>query len=94
MEDIFSMDHVGSVGFGMIQEHYIYCALYFCDYSINSTSDDQALDPGGWGIPEITLLRTEEKSLFRDRGAWPTIVHGVARVRHNLVTKPPPPPQP
>ena len=68
MEDIFSMDHVGSVGFGMIQEHYIYCALYFCDYSINSTSDDQALDPGGWGIPEITLLRTEEKSLFRDRG--------------------------
>ena len=71
MEDIFSMDHVGSVGFGMIQEHYIYCALYFCDYSINSTSDDQALDPGGWGIPEITLLRTEEKSLFRDRGQGP-----------------------
>ena len=68
MEDIFSMDHVGSVGFQMIQEHYIYCALYFCYYSINSTSDDQALDPGGWGIPEITLLRTEEKSLFRDRG--------------------------
>ena len=26
-----------------------------------------------------------------DRGAWQTTVHGVARVRHDLVTKPPPP---
>ena len=26
-----------------------------------------------------------------DRGAWRAIVHGVARVRHNLATKPPPP---
>ena len=26
-----------------------------------------------------------------DRGAWQAAVHGVARVRHNLVTKPPPP---
>ena len=26
-----------------------------------------------------------------DRGAWGTIVHGVARVRHDLATKPPPP---
>ena len=25
-----------------------------------------------------------------DRGAWQNIVHGVARVRHNLTTKPPP----
>ena len=25
-----------------------------------------------------------------DRGAWQTTVHGVARVGHNLVTKPPP----
>ena len=25
-----------------------------------------------------------------DRGAWQAIVHGVARVGHNLVTKPPP----
>ena len=24
-----------------------------------------------------------------DRGAWGATVHGVARVRHNLVTKPP-----
>ena len=25
-----------------------------------------------------------------DRGAWQVTVHGVARVRHDLVTKPPP----
>ena len=25
-----------------------------------------------------------------DRGAWQATVHGVARVRHNLATKPPP----
>ena len=28
---------------------------------------------------------------FMAREAWRAIVHGVARVRHNLVTKPPPP---
>ena len=27
-----------------------------------------------------------------DRGAWQAIVHGVTRVRHDLATKPPPPP--
>ena len=32
------------VGFRMIQVHYIYCALYFCDYYISSTSHQQALD--------------------------------------------------
>ena len=26
-----------------------------------------------------------------DRGAWQATVHGIARVRHDLVTKPPPP---
>ena len=26
-----------------------------------------------------------------DRGAWQAIIHGVARVGHDLVTKPPPP---
>ena len=26
-----------------------------------------------------------------DRGTWQATVHGVARVGHNLVTKPPPP---
>ena len=36
-------------GFGMIQAHYLYCALYFYYYYISSTSDHQALDPGGWG---------------------------------------------
>ena len=27
-----------------------------------------------------------------DRGAWQATVHGAARVRHDLETKPPPPP--
>ena len=27
-----------------------------------------------------------------NRGVWQATVHGVAKVRHNLVTKPPPPP--
>ena len=27
---------------------------------------------------------------LKDRGAWWATVHGVARVRHNLETKPPP----
>ena len=34
---------------GMIQVHYVYCALYFYYYYISSTSDHQALDPRGWG---------------------------------------------
>ena len=29
-----------------------------------------------------------------DRGAWWATVHGVARIGHDLVTKPPPPPPP
>ena len=32
---------------GMIQVHYIDCVLHH--YYISSTSDHQALDPGGWG---------------------------------------------
>ena len=35
-------------GFRMIQVCYDCCALYFY-YYIRSTSDDQALGPGGWG---------------------------------------------
>ena len=51
MEDNFSMAWGVGVrgGLGMIQEHYIYCALSFCYYDISSTSDHQALDPRGWG---------------------------------------------
>ena len=39
-------------GCRMIQVHHTYCALYFYYYYISSTSDHQALDPGGWG-PQI-----------------------------------------
>ena len=42
------MDQGGGDGFGMIQVHHIYCALYFC-YYISSTTDHQLVDPRGWG---------------------------------------------
>ena len=51
----------------------------------------------GWGKasgegngypPQYSCLKNST-----DRGAWQAPIHGVARVRHNLVTKPPPPPR-
>ena len=39
----------GRGGLGIIQAHYIYCALYFYYYYIKSTPGHQVLDPGGWG---------------------------------------------
>ena len=36
-------------GLGMIQAHYISCALYCYYCYISSTSDHQALELGGWG---------------------------------------------
>ena len=40
-------------GFRRIQAHYVHCALYFCYYCTSSTSEHQALDPRGWGIPDL-----------------------------------------
>ena len=34
---------------GMIQEHYIYCVLYFYYYDIISTLGHYALDSQDWG---------------------------------------------
>ena len=45
-QTIFSME---------IREHYIYCALHFYYYYISSTTDQQALDPGGWGTHNAYL---------------------------------------
>ena len=44
MEDSFSVDWVWWDSLGMIQAHYIYCAIYSYYYYINST-----LDPAGQG---------------------------------------------
>ena len=49
VEDDFSTDQQWGVGFGMFQAHYIYCVLYFYYNYISCTSDQQALDPRGWG---------------------------------------------
>ena len=55
IEDNFSIHQVGGGGWFQngtikwnLQAHYIYFTLYFYYYYINSTSDHQALDPGGW----------------------------------------------
>ena len=42
------MDGEGD-GFGMVQVHYIHCALYYYYYYISSTLDYQTLDPRCWG---------------------------------------------
>ena len=47
-QGLVSTDHDGGNRFRMMQVYYIYCALYFYYYDISSTSDHQALDPGGW----------------------------------------------
>ena len=39
---------VSGDGFGMIQMHFISCALYIYYYYISSTSDHYALDPKDW----------------------------------------------
>ena len=51
MEDYFPTDQGAGVGddLGKIQAQYIYCAFYFYNYYIGSSSDHQALDPGGQG---------------------------------------------
>ena len=58
MQDNISVDQGWGDGFGIIQVSYIYCALYFCNDYISSTSDHQALDPGGCGpLEQSQMLR-------------------------------------
>ena len=59
MEDNFSFKWEVGNGLGMIQGHYIYCALYFSSYYISSTSDHQTLDPGGWSPLPYTRRRAK-----------------------------------
>ena len=68
----------------------------FPDSSVGKESACSAGDPG-W-IPgsrrspregNVSPLQYSCLESPMDRGAWRATVHGVARVRHNLVTKPP-----
>ena len=51
----------------------------------------------GWEDPLEEEMATHSSILawrtLMDRGAWRATVHGVVRVRHDLATKPPLPPQ-
>ena len=66
---IFPWTRVGAGrdGFRMIKVHYVNCALYFHYYYISSTSDHQALDPGGRGplIYRNSVTWMEEPSDLR-----------------------------
>ena len=53
---VFPRTTVGGDGLGMIQAHYIYCALYFYYYYISPTSNRQTLGPRGWGHLYYTTL--------------------------------------
>ena len=48
-------------------------------------------DPWVWNIPEENGNPIQYSCLenLMDRGAWQATVHGVVRVGHNLLTKPP-----
>ena len=57
-------------------------------------AEDLSLIPGSGRSPAEgngNLLQYSCLENPMDRGAWQAIVHGVARFRHNLATKPPTP---
>lgn len=66
MEDIFFHGPCWECWFGDDSGVlHLLCTLFPYSYSINSTSDDQTLDPQGLGNPwNNTLLRTEGKEPF------------------------------
>ena len=66
--------------------------------SVGKESASNAGDPGltpGWGRSSGKgngkPLQYSHLENPIDRGTWQATVHGIARVRHDLVTKPPPP---
>ena len=62
--------------------------------NLTANAGDLDLIPGLGRFPgeeNGNLLQYSYMRNSMDRGAWQTAVHGVARVGHNIVTKPPPP---
>ena len=58
------------------------------------SAEDMGLIPGSGRSPREGNGNPLQYSCLgnpMDRGAWQTTVHGVAIVRYNLATKPPPP---
>ena len=79
--DSFSMDQAWGDGFGMIQAHCIYCALYFYYYCISSTSDYQASDLRGWGplCEGSSVRRQREQRLGGGAVAWSAEAMGLVQ---------------
>ena len=60
--------------------------------NLPANAEDVGLIPGSGRFPGEGNGNPFQYSCLgnpMDRGAWQTTVHGVARVRHDLVTKPP-----
>ena len=79
-----------------------YMYIHVGGFPGGSDSKESACNSGYWGlIPGLgksseegngNLLQYSCLENPMDRGAWQATVHGVARVGHDLLTKPPPPP--
>ena len=62
--------------------------------NLHAMQETQGLIPGSGRSPGEGNGNSLQYSCLgnpMDRGGWWAIVHGVSRVRHDLVTKPPPP---
>ena len=62
--------------------------------NLPANAGDAGLIPGSGRSPGEGIGNPLQYSCLEnlmDRGAWQAIVHGVARVGHDLATKPPPP---
>ena len=91
-----SLSHTASFHWLSILYMVVYMLLCFPRSSVGKESACNAGDPGlipGLGrSPEEGNGNPLQYSCLEnpmDRGAWQATVHGVARVRHSLATKPP-----
>ena len=79
MEDNFSTGWGAGNGFGVIQTHYIYCALCFCwGFPLPAMQETQVRSLGQEGNGYPFQCSCLENSM--DRGAWQATVHGLAEL--------------
>ena len=74
---------------------FIWASLWLSSKESACNTRDAGSVPGSGRSPEEGNGNPLQYSCLdnpMDRGAWWATVHGVTRVRHDLATKPPPPP--